>query len=153
MKGLEMKAALVQSGLVAPEEVVGCSEEELRDIIAKAGGFLPSTYVDFLSVMGKSCGKFLQGTDTFFRHIPKLQSFADELLAENESSFVLPDGAFVFYVHQGYEFGYFLLDGVDDPKVFQFVEGDEASKLTWPSLSGYFSELINAFLNAAKNLD
>jgi hypothetical protein len=58
---------------------------------------------------------------------------------------LLPSNAFVFYGHQGYEFGFFLLGQGDDPPVYQYVEGEETPNLVWGSFSDYLSDVIRIF--------
>ena len=56
-----------------------------------------------------------------------MREWADEMLAENGRPFELPPGAFVFLMHQGYQFMYFVCDGAtDDPPVYYYLEGQPA---------------------------
>jgi hypothetical protein len=73
--------------------------------------------------MGHSAGKFLQGSDCFFQHLLSLQEWAVELLNENNFPKKLPEDAFVFYMHQGYQFSFFRLSEGDDPPTYSYCEG------------------------------
>lgn len=46
-----------------------------------------------------------------------------ELLRENNDSIVLPERAFVFSMHQGYEIRFFILNAEDNPPVVEWYEG------------------------------
>jgi hypothetical protein len=90
--------------------------------------------------MGHRAGRFFQGTDIFYGDgLFDLRQDAEELLEEDEGDEVirLPEDAFVFAMHQGYEFTYFRLSEGDDPPVYQFMEGKGPPVKSWPSFSDY----------------
>ena len=49
------------------------------------------------------------------------QKWAEELLQEN--GLTLPDNAYVFNMHQGYVFNFFILTEGDDPPIYNYCEG------------------------------
>jgi hypothetical protein len=56
--------------------------------------------------------------------MPDLHRAADTLLREDGQP-LLPKNAFVFLMHQGYHFMYFIADGQsDDPPVYYYLEGE-----------------------------
>ncbi|ROU08307.1 SMI1/KNR4 family protein [Lysobacter enzymogenes] len=138
------KEDLLQTGLVVEQEIEGCSQEEVDALAKSIGRPLPKAYVEFLLAMGRKAGDFMAGTDTFWRHLSWLQKTAERLVAERSAA-PLPESAFVFYMHQGYEFGYFLLDEGDDPPVYQFVTMKARSERVTDSLTGYFNEMLKLF--------
>ncbi len=73
--------------------------------------------------MGHGAGKFLRGSDCFFKNLPYLKEWAIELLQENNFAEPLPDDAFVFFMHQGYQFSFFRLLEGDDPPTYSYSEG------------------------------
>ncbi len=102
-------------------KVSGCRIDEIVDLEKELDVFLPEAYKEFLLWMGKDTNKFLTGSEVEYKHLVKIQCWANELLEERGCP-ILPNNAFVFHIHQGYQFSYFLLDGNDDPEVYFFDE-------------------------------
>jgi hypothetical protein len=104
---------------------------------------LPQTYKDFLLLMGKGAGKFMLGNSCFFDEIFDLYNGAIEIINENKLS-SLPDDAFVFWMHQGYQFAYFSTNETDDPLVYYFSEGKKMTsyKLINNHLSDFFYDQL-----------
>jgi hypothetical protein len=119
----KIKKQLIELKLALPQEQVGCTRNEIILIEQQLGISLPTAYQEFLLSMGHSAGKFLQGSDCFFQHLLSLQEWAVELLNENNFSKKLPEDAFVFYMHQGYQFSFFRLSEGDDPPTYSYCEG------------------------------
>jgi SMI1-KNR4 cell-wall len=72
-----------------------------------------------------------------------LQEEAVALLNYNNEDFILPTDAFVFSMHQGYEFKYFKTSEGDDPPVYQYVEGNgHPPVMVWNSFSSYLTYCI-----------
>ena len=67
----------------------------------------------------------------------ELRGWAEELLVESDSKFSLPPECFVFAMHQGYQFMYFLCDGNEDPEVLYYLEGEKEPYLKWQSFSQF----------------
>ena len=67
---------------------------------------------------------------------------AKSLLAEDEAGVTLGENAFVFLMHQGYEFLYFYLSEGDDRPVYQYVEGIGMPMLAWKSFSDFLKDTI-----------
>ncbi len=84
----------------------------------------PAAYKAFLLILGRDGGSDFIGSDCTTRHLPGLRESAEGLLRECGSPFALPDAAVVFLMHQGCYFCYFVADGMDDPPVFAYREGD-----------------------------
>lgn len=78
----------------------------------------------------------------FLHAINGLKEEAINLLKENNENFVLPNNAFVFLMHQGYEFCYFIFSDGTDPPVYQYVEGNGPPVLTWSSFSEFLRSSI-----------
>ncbi|MGZ3581989.1 MAG: SMI1/KNR4 family protein [Ktedonobacterales bacterium] len=100
-----------------------CTLEEVRSLEDLLGHRLPIAYKEFLLWMGHGAGPFLRGTDVFFQDLPGMLEAAKDLLNENGIEDPLPDDAFIFYMHQGYQFMFFRLSDGDDPPVYFYGEG------------------------------
>jgi hypothetical protein len=61
---------------------------------------------------------------------------------------VLPEDAFVFLMHQGYQFLFISLDQGDDPPVFLVTERDPYPK----RMSDHFSSYIDRYVNDLEQL-
>lgn len=131
----QIVAALVDSGVCARDGIVGCSEAFVDDLERAMQVALPRQYREFLFAAGRAAPGFFTGTDFFGRVLYDLREGAIELLEENGNPFALPDDAFVFTMHQGYQFHYFRCDGTDDPRVYYYVEGQPVLEIE--SLSAY----------------
>ncbi|MBT1687191.1 SMI1/KNR4 family protein [Dawidia soli] len=102
--------------------LIPCSKAEVDNLEHQVKSNLPVAYKEYLLSMGKYSGRFNVGTDCFYPDILDLGKYANDLLEENNTGLMLPSDAFVFSMHQGYQFNFFkLLDG-DDPQVFSYSE-------------------------------
>lgn len=144
MNRADIKAALLGTGLVSQGQIRGCSQVEVDGLVRSLGQSLPMAYSEYLFCMGHGAGSFLAGTDTSFGHLHRLKNSATSLLQENSRN-PLSVNAFVFYMHQGYEFGYFLLGNGEDPPVYQYVEGGGEPEIAWSSFSAYLTNMLQIF--------
>ena len=100
---------------------------------------MPAVYQYFLERCGKGAGRWMVGSDCFYPAVVQLNRWASELLTENGLG-PLPPGAFVFWMHQGYQFAYFEMDGSEDPVVHYFAESNLASGMQLKtSLTEFFT--------------
>ena len=135
-----VKQQLQQLGLVQPDELVGCTASEISKFEQELGISLPKAYQEFLLEMGHGAGQFLRGSDCFFKHLPYLREWAIDLLEENNFPQPLPNDAFVFFMHQGYQFSFFILSEGDDPPIYSYCEGENTIKFT--KSNAKFSEFM-----------
>jgi hypothetical protein len=136
-----LRDKLIALEVAEPHEIIGCTEAELETLMASQGiHFLPELYQEFLLMMGKQAGLLHQGTDARYKYLLNIKEAALELLQENDNPFELPADAFVFQMHQGYEFFYFLTgDKSQNPPIYRYLEGtDVAGFKVWNSLFDYF---------------
>ncbi len=108
--------------IVSTDEIVPCTENEVRILERQLGFSLPGAYRKFLLWMGHGAGILLRGSDCFYQHLPPLRTWAEELLEENNFPEPLPEDAFVFYMHQGYLFYFVRVGEGDDPPVYFYSE-------------------------------
>jgi SMI1-KNR4 cell-wall len=99
----------------------------------------PSVYHQFLSLMGNGAGNYMKGSSAFSDELLSLKAGASELINEHALQ-PLPTDAFVFWMHQGYQAAYFLLNGSDDPPVYFFSETNDlkAFVLKEQTLTNFF---------------
>ena len=123
-----------------------CSEEEILKLEEHIGRELPQAYKEYLATMGKYSGIVNAGTDCFYDDLFELNEDALELLLQNKIEIQLSDGAFVFCMHQGYQFLFFKLDEGENPPVYGYSEGNVAQnfEILFDSFSSYLMEVLSA---------
>jgi len=119
VKSIEDIASYLRS---VGEVLTPLSANKIQELEAKIGHPLPEVYRRFLLLMGNGAGAYMRGSSVFYSEIFLLQEGIAELILENELT-PLPDNAFAFWMHQGYQAAYFLLEGNPDPPVYFFAEG------------------------------
>ncbi len=106
---------LIASGIARPDEIMGCSEEDLRIVGQRAPGPLPFPYLDFLYAIGRGAGRFLSEQDVFYPHLLDLNAQAKDILDNwEDGKLQLPTKAFVVSMRYGDQFLFFDLDGKSD---------------------------------------
>jgi hypothetical protein len=128
--------------LVTLSEFLPCDRVEVSRLETQLANLLPEAYREFLLLMGHGAGDFLSGSDCFFQHLPHLQIWAKELLRENNFSEDLPKDAFVFYMHQGYQFSFFRLTEGGNPPTYSYCEGKE--KISFVKTHNHYSDFLLA---------
>ena len=148
----QLAQRIIAAGLAQPDEIVGCNTEEIESVEAKFDIKLPQTYREWLEIMGRGAGHYLAGSDTFYPDILQLREYAEELLTENGNPFSLSPDAFVFLMHQGYQFLYFnTTPEHPDPPVMYYIEG-EALEVRWQSLSDYYEQVLEDTIRLLQQL-
>ena len=112
-------------GTPNPQKFIPCTEEEVIRLEQVTHFSLPQAYQEFLRTMGNSTDDFLVGSDFLYPVLPSLQEWARELLIENQIPQKFPDDAFVFFMHQGYQFNFFHTSEGEDPPVYRYFEGTD----------------------------
>lgn len=138
-----IRMILLESGLAGPDDVQGCTQAEIAEIEESARMPLPSVYHEFLLQAGRRAGLFYEGSDMFYPGLLELREAACELLQEAHNDFLLPTDAFVFFMHQGYQFMYFrVVVGDADPPVYNYIEGDLMPEQAYERFSNFVKESI-----------
>jgi len=154
MNRKEIVSLLREYKIASDNEIRGFTELEVGQCEQSIGSPFPDQYREFLLAIGHDAGFLFQGTDILFRNVEnliELRKEAENLLEENGEAFILPFDAFVFSMHQGYEFNYFVLSEGNDPPVYQYVEGDGPPVLVWDSFSAFLRNSINSCAKAIKD--
>ncbi|WP_458122146.1 SMI1/KNR4 family protein [Paenibacillus sp. Z6-24] len=150
----EIVSLLSEYKIANDNEIQGFTASEVEQCEQVLGSKLPNQYREFLLAIGHDAGLLFQGTDILFRNVDdllELRKEAEDLLAENEETYILPTDAFVFSMHQGYEFSFFVISEGNDPPVYQYVEGDGPPVLVWDSFSAFLRKSINSCAQAIKD--
>lgn len=111
---------------------------EVAEVERKTGTLFPAAYKAYLLVAGHYPPTAWEGSECTIDDLPKLFEWAEHLLAECRQP-PLPEQAFVFIMHQGYQFFFFIADGdLEDPPVFYYHEGNPNTEKRFD----HFSDLI-----------
>ncbi len=114
----------------------GCSADQIAALVEHVDGCLPSSYIQFMEVAGNGVDDFLRGGDFTVEDLDGVREAADELLVEAGLE-PLPSSAFVFTMHQGYQFYYFL-----DGAVYYFKEGQSRTEKRCDSFESFFDAVV-----------
>jgi hypothetical protein len=98
-----------------------CDEWEIAELQRQLGVEFPPAYKAFLTLAGQGFAPLQGSHHAAEDDLSELQE-AGRSIAEHEKT-QLPAGAFVFLVHQGCACLFFVLHDMDDPAVFECVEG------------------------------
>lgn len=104
------------------ERLRSLNNDKIQSIEKEYSVQLPLEYKTFLKLMGNGAGSFMLGSSVFFNELFDLRSGAIELCEENNIP-IIPNSAFVFWMHQGYQAAYFNIGEGDNPPVYYFSEG------------------------------
>ena len=133
---LKLLADMRAAGVSIPVELHGMTESEIEEVrLDQRVDFLPGRYVEFLKVMGRDAGPIWFGTDAFYPGILSLKDDALEILRDNDVSDLLPTGAIVFAIHQGYQIYWMTNPDQDDPPVRMYQEGTLGVARAWESFT------------------
>ncbi len=137
---IEATLSLIQEKNAGP--LAGCSEQDLLELQHGMGVQLPPAYLRFLRRCGADTGDFLRGSDLTLAFLPRLRSSAQALLTDDKGP-LLPDDAFVFFSHQGYQFLFFRLSDGPDPPVFYYLEASGVFRKVAPSFSAWLRQTVH----------
>lgn len=115
----------------------GCTESEIASLTPDDLEILPESYRKFLRVAGNGIDDFLTGSDFRVPDLVDTREAANELL-KNSGLPPLPRHAFVFVMHQGYQFYYF-----DNGSVHFFQEGWGAVEKRFDSFEQFFFSVVS----------
>jgi hypothetical protein len=139
MTGIDQIAQLCDAIERSGERMESCSRTEVEALQALTSMTLPAVYLFFLERCGRGAGRWMLGSDCFYPALRSLNKCASELLMENGLE-TLPPDVFVFWMHQGYQFAYFEMDGSEDPVVHYFTESNLAAGMKLKtSLTEFFT--------------
>ncbi len=126
------------------EKPIGCTNDEIIRLEDSLGYSLPSSYKEFLSLLGKDYDGVMVGTNCFISDINSNNEYLPELLQENNLSHFIPTEKYLaFFCHQGYMMAWFSLPAEsENPLCMHFFEGSTKE----PKVYGTFSEFMETDL-------
>lgn len=125
------------------DSVFPCTESEVSTLEQRLGFSFPQAYTEFLLWMGHGAGGFLQGESVFYQDLP-LNEDAHRLLSEDGITISLPEDAFVFYMHQGYQFMFLRPTEGPNPPVYYYGE-EQMEYFTQHEHARTFTSLYESF--------
>ncbi len=136
----------VADGVMDLPRIAGYCDYEISQIEASTNLRLPAYYKEFLRVLGKNGGGLMAGTHLFPKSVEivlKWRPLASRLMAMGHAEEMLPESAFVFGDHQGYQFWYFLNEPFDDnPAVFYYHENWKRPKKVNDSFTDFLLQVV-----------
>ncbi len=150
------KAKMKEEALhqVGFEDLVPCTEDEIAFLERWLKRPFPQAYREFLQWMGYWGGGLLVGSDFFYGRLMNMQEWARALLEEDHYPGELPEDAFVFFMHQGYQFYFFRFSEGADPPVYYYLEDPEKPEQStmiraYPHFSTFLEDAIDKGVKAA----
>jgi hypothetical protein len=143
-----IKREFAMSSGIAPEDIVGCTQEEVLRLEELLDVRFPA-YREWLLWMGHRAGRFLRGTAVFYdTDLPSLKEGALELFHANDLDGALPADALVFYLHQGYIVQFMPLSEGNDPPIYGYAQGaEQRAPIRWyDTLSAWIAAELAAHL-------
>ncbi|MFI1915051.1 SMI1/KNR4 family protein [Nocardia sp. NPDC020380] len=141
----ELFQPVIQSGLVTPQAVRGCTDAEIEELMRAQGvTTLPGSYREFLTYGGKDPYWLSRNGEWDFNWLLEAKETAREIVVEDyEGTFEQFSDSFVFQTHQGYIFQYFAAEDLeaDDPN-FWIYEGDKPPQRSKVTFTGWLNELV-----------
>ena len=145
---------LIRSGMGDRSDFIGCTQAEVATLESRYRVRLPSSYREFLLLMGCKAGRFLVGTDCLYGQLMELdlpKARLDQLLGL-QFDWNLPEDAFIFSSHQGYIFHCFRTGEGDDPPVYGFAEHEPKLRRSAETFSGFLRNCAWDQLAVAKKV-
>ena len=144
---------IFELGLAVPEELVGCSDQEISQLEEKYQVKLPESYKEFLLTMGKNFGRLVDTNeyridyDSVMTMTEKEQKFIDECKAEGENVADLPKNTIIILGRSdGTQF--YLIEAQDntDSPVFYYNSDTEIVEKEFDS----FWDVLKMFIAGPK---
>ncbi len=143
----EFLNSLIELKIINKNNVVGCTEQEVKDLEEYIGSKLPRVFKDYLLVMGQNAGDYSRGTTFLYKDLFTITELAKKIMLL-EQNVELPKDAFVIFSHQGCIFGYFRLSDGNNPPVYTCsVSGNKPLRY-----SESFTEYLDKSLSEEKNI-
>jgi len=131
---------LVDAGFAKSHPLSPCSEQDITELEQRFAVVLPESYRNFLRVMGRNGGDFLN--DGIWEYpLEMVPEGANSLLTENEATFQLLPADFVYLCRDNF-FLFFDTNAGDDPAVYIFKDGAREPQRFFESFSEWLTVCI-----------
>ena len=148
-------AVLIESGVAKLDEIVGCSEEEIRALEEKYSIELPASYRWYLSEMGKQSGRLFthDHLDVFYSDVFGMTERRRSDIADypEEQLIQLPQDALIIAGRLGEQFQFIRCGSSDDSPVWYFGEWDENPTQSHSSVIYWLYTFLDEAEAALKN--
>lgn len=141
----QAKAKFAVTPILQPKTVIPCTPEDIKLLEQHLGLRLPAAYQEFLLWMGRGTPVLFAGSQCWYNNLIDNQEIATEMLGENSFPETLPVNAFVFFVHQGYQFNFFVCNE-NNPVVYRYHESYETT--SFKRIYEHFSDFLDAEIDA-----
>jgi SMI1-KNR4 cell-wall len=140
----DLERRLQSLSCLPQRQLEGANAQEIAELEKYAGAPLPLVYREFLRRMGRWAGELFLGSDYSLEqwHHLRLREHAERILRKRHAAYSLPTAAFVFLLHQGYQFLFFSLDDGDDPPAFHFSEKSGTVEQKSDSFSAFLDSFV-----------
>ena len=135
------------------ELALPCTEQEIASLEKHIRRTLPPAYREFLGWMGRGAGGFLRGSFCFYEDLFDLTKISEQMLKQNRFRKKLPNDAFVFWMHQGYQFLYFCPSEGEDPPVHYYNEEEHDRDFERNCYSQFSEFLIREIIGHAQIIE
>jgi len=129
---------LIASGVARPEDIQGCTPEEVAELEWRYG-ILPASYKATLALIGHRAGRLVDDSEfwIYADQLDLVNQKARTLLdgrAEDDMNPGVPDNAFFISARYGENPTYLLTGEADDSAVFMFKSDDCRVEIVQPSV-------------------
>lgn len=121
-----------------------CTSNEIARLENNLQMQLPEAYKEFLAWIGKGSKIFLYWTIWSYKSLLNLQTYAKELLEENNMLQHFPSSGFIFLMDQGYEFYFLDIKEGDNPPIYHYRECSSSFETEFCSFSEFVEFNIKA---------
>jgi hypothetical protein len=118
-----------------------CDEWAIRELEQQLGVEFPPAYRAFVALAGNGCEPLEGSHYAVEDDLASLQRSAGRIM-KHDGLDLLTD-AFVFLVHQGHAFNFFLLNDGEDPAVYEYVQGMPPVRQVAPRLTEWFANEVS----------
>jgi hypothetical protein len=146
----KVKARIEELHVLYPDKIAPCTEEEVWALEKELGRALPAAYREFLLWMGHNDGNLQRGTNWLYEDLAFLQEDAVELMQRDAFPVTLPTDAFVFLMHEQYQFAFFRTSEGDDPPIYYYMESDDEIALSIST--AHYSDFLLSLVEAVQKL-